>query len=103
MRIARPRSLPSLQSWFDVAMHLLSLFVSPDPVVVSLSCFPNIVVQGVDQDKTTKCARLQIALLTVSAFDYKIRSRGYRCHCSAKTYLRKILHNRRSKHLPMRV
>jgi len=62
VRISCPRSLPGLQSWFDVAMHLLGFFIRPDFVVVSLPRFPNIIVQVVDQDKASKCARLEIAL-----------------------------------------
>lgn len=62
MRIAGPCSLPSFQGGLDMTMHLLSFFIRPDLVVVSLSGLPYVIMKSIDENKAAKCARLELTL-----------------------------------------
>lgn len=50
-------------------MHLLCLLVCPDLVMMSLPCFPDIVVQCVDEDEASKGTWFKITLRKVLSVD----------------------------------
>ena len=59
--VAGPGSLPRLKRWLDVPVHLFSLLVCPDLIVVSLASLPNVIVKSIDKDKTTKGTWAKVA------------------------------------------